>query len=150
MPIVQHATIIIERQLKAPPARVFAAWSSQTAKRSWFAEGEGWKVLTFELDFREGGTETSRFAAPDGVEHANETVFHDIVANERIIFAYSMLMNGVRHSVSLATIDVRPDGAGTRLIFTEQGAFFEGGDGPKMREMGWNELLNALAKHLGE
>lgn len=150
MPIAQHATIIIERPLNASPARVFAAWSSQTAKRSWFAEGAGWKVLSFELDFREGGTETSRFASPDGVEHANETVFHDIVANERIIFSYAMLMNGVRHSVSLATIDVRPDGAGARLVFTEQGAFFDGDDGPKMREMGWTELLNALAKYLGE
>jgi hypothetical protein len=38
--------------------------------------------------------------------------------------------------------------SGTDLIFTEQGAFFEGADGPQMREDGWRKLLEHLAKEL--
>jgi hypothetical protein len=37
---------------------------------------------------------------------------------------------------------------GTNLIFTEQGAYFEGSDGPKMRQDGWRLLLESLAKEL--
>jgi hypothetical protein len=33
---------------------------------------------------------------------------------------------------------------GTELILTHQGAFFEGADGPEMREEGWRKLLERL------
>ena len=32
------------------------------------------------------------------------------------------------------------------LVFTDQGAYFEGADGPKMREDGWRKMLEELAK----
>jgi hypothetical protein len=35
--------------------------------------------------------------------------------------------------------------SGTKLVFTDQGAFFEGSDGPKMREEGWSHILDGLA-----
>jgi len=41
-----------------------------------------------------------------------------------------------------------PTERGTDLIFTDQGAYFEGADGPKMREEGWSKLLDGLAKEL--
>ena len=51
------------------------------------------------------------------------------------------------------TVDVViADGAGTRLIYTEQGAFF-GGDPRReiaMREHGCGEMLGKLARELGE
>jgi uncharacterized protein YndB with AHSA1/START domain len=37
---------------------------------------------------------------------------------------------------------------GTLLLFTEQGAFFEGADGPKIREDGWRQLFEQLASEL--
>jgi hypothetical protein len=39
-----------------------------------------------------------------------------------------------------------PSEAGTDLIFTHQGAFFEGADGPEMREAGWRKLLDRLTE----
>jgi hypothetical protein len=47
-------------------------------------------------------------------------------------------------SASLATVELLPAPTGTRLLFTYQGAFFEGGDGPQMREAGWHKLLEKL------
>jgi len=43
-----------------------------------------------------------------------------------------------------------PAGSGTDLVFTHQGAYFEGADGPEMRKGGWESLLNKLVKELGE
>ncbi len=46
------------------------------------------------------------------------------------------------------TIDLVPTEKGTDLICTHQGAFFEGADGPKMREAGWRTLLDKLTAEL--
>ncbi len=152
-----HATFIVERTYSASPQRIFAAWSDPVAKRAWFVEGEGWEIESYAVDFREGGTETSRFRFLKGEEtfgektfFGNNTVFNEIVPNERIVFTYSMDRNGVRFSVSLASVELKHAAGGTRLIFTEAGAFFDGADGPKMREAGWNELLQKLDDHLVE
>jgi len=37
---------------------------------------------------------------------------------------------------------------GTRLVFTEQGAFLDGRDQPAGREQGWHGLLDALGAEL--
>ena len=41
-----------------------------------------------------------------------------------------MHLDDTRISVSLATVELKPAGKGTRLIFTEQGAFLDGYDDP--------------------
>ena len=109
MTTTSHGSFNIERRYNAAPERVFAAWSDPKAKRAWFAEGEGWDIKSYELDFREGGTETSKFRFLKGEEtfgeetwFGNDTVFNEIIANTRIIFTYSMDRNGARFSVSLA------------------------------------------------
>ena len=48
-------------------------------------------------------------------------------------------------SSSHATVELLP---GTDLVFNEQAAFFEGADGPQLREEGWRKLLEHLAKEL--
>ena len=147
-----HGSFVIERRYAHTPARVFAAWSDPRAKRSWFAEGEGWEIQSYELDFREGGAERSKFRFTKGdaeTWYGNDTVFDEIVPNERIIFTYSMDRDGARFSVSLASVELSAAGAGTRMVFTEHAAFFEGGDGAVMREAGWRELLGKLDDYLG-
>ncbi len=59
-----------------------------------------------------------------------------------------MSLGDRRISSSQATAEFIPDNQGTKLIFTEQAAFFEGADGPKMREDGWRQLLGQLAKEI--
>lgn len=157
MTITTHASFVIERRYDASPQRVYAAWSDPAAKRQWFVEGEGWEIQSYELDFREGGTEKSRFRHLKGEEifaekavFGNATVFNAIVPNERIIFTYSMDRNGVRFSVSLAGAELSAAETGTRMIFTEHATFFEGGDGALMREAGWRELLDKLDQYLSK
>lgn len=146
---VTHATFTIERTYDAPPARVFAALSDPAAKRRWFAEGEGFNVHSYELDFRVGGHETTRFDYQGGAPMRYDCVIQDIVPERRIIQAYSMMIGDDRISASLATTELEPAGSGTRLVFTEQGAYLDGfGDGPEGREHGSRELLEALAREI--
>jgi len=97
------------------------------------------------MDFRVGGSESAQFRAKSGAIFANQTTYQDIVTDRRIVFAYTMAMGDKRISASLSTFEFVQAEKGTKLIFTEQAAFFEGSDGPKMREEGWRQLLEQLA-----
>ncbi len=145
---VVHSTFSIERAYPASPARVFAAFAHQGTKRRWFAEGEGWEVEEFTMDFRVGGREVSRFRFEGGGPMGNETVYLDIIPDRRIVLAYTMLAGDRRTSVSLATVEIAPSGGGARLVYTEQAAFFDGTDRPGGREEGCRELLERLAEEL--
>jgi uncharacterized protein YndB with AHSA1/START domain len=160
---VVHATFVIEHTFAAAPARVFAAFANPETKRRWFAEGERPKVREFSSDFRVGGREFARFefpgvagdppgAPPAGSEMRNDTTFLDLIQDRRIVFAYSMSVGDKPFSASLATFVIEPSGhpAGTRskVTFTWQGAFLDGGDGAVMREAGWRSLLASLEKEL--
>jgi uncharacterized protein YndB with AHSA1/START domain len=154
---VVHSTFAIERSYAAPPARVFAAFADPALKRRWFVEGKGVAAEEYSADFRVGGYEKSRFtfaggppgAPPPGTRMGNDTVYLDIVPNRRIVFAYTMLVGDRRMSTSLATVELSASGhGGTRILFTEQAAFFDKADGAQLREGGWRELLSRIEKAL--
>jgi uncharacterized protein YndB with AHSA1/START domain len=141
---VEHATFVVERSYDAPPERVFAAWADAAAKARWFGSSED----RFELDFCVGGRELLQGTDPDGNNYTFEALYQDIVAGQRIVYTYDMLLAKTRISVSVATVEFRPDGVGTRLVFTEQGAFLDGHDTPARREHGMGSLLDELDAEL--
>ena len=71
--------------------------------------------------------------------------YEDIAESKRIVFCQTLDRDGLRISVALITAEFVAQGAGCRLVFTHQAAFFEGSDGPQMREHGWRYLLDAVA-----
>lgn len=146
---VTHSTFTIERHYGASPQRVFRAFSHPKAKRRWFAEGEGWTVERYELDFKIGGYEGGSFRFGDGPPIRNDTWYQDIVPDQRIICAYTMTIGDNRISASLATTEFKPADKGTLLVYTEQGAFLDGHDNVAQREAGMKELLSMLEKEVG-
>ena len=144
----QHDTFTIARRYPAAPARVFAAFADPVTKARWFGCVEGWEVAEHTLDFRVGGREVWRGGPPGGTQHRNDTVYHDIVPNERMVWSYTMSLDDTRISVSLATVELARDGSGTRLTFTEQGVFLDDYDGARERERGTQQLLDSLERAL--
>jgi uncharacterized protein YndB with AHSA1/START domain len=150
---VIHSTFVIERSYPATPERVFAAFADPTKKRRWSFESDHSEVQHYEMDFRVGGEERARLLFKEGTPIqgmviTNEGRCLDIVPNRRIVLAYGMTLGDKRITASLATIEFLPTEKGTDLIFTHQGAYFEGADGPQMREGGWQKLLERLAIEL--
>ncbi len=145
---VAHATFTVERIYPHSPARVFHALSDEATARRWRAEGDGWQINEFKIDFRVGGGEVSRFSYQGGPEIRLDAQYHEIVPDERIVFAFRMAMGATPLSVSLTTIELFAENKGTRLIHTEQGAFFGEGEAVQGREEGTRELLEKLAEEL--
>ena len=90
---VTHATFTLERTYPVPPAEVFAAWSDPAAKAAWFAGPDA----GHRLDFRIGGHESCQGRAPGGDPLTFESVYRDIVPDERIVYS-STLSAGERLS----------------------------------------------------
>lgn len=173
---VIHDTFVIERIFKAPPAKVFRAFSDPAEKWKWFGRPpEGWRPEVQTMDFRVGGKEISDGGPVGGPTILYEAVFHDIVPDERIITSYVMwvapqdanqalweryaatgdpgareqlILQGRRISVSQATVEVLPVEGGTRLILTEQGAYFDGPEAATGRQQGFADMVDALGRSL--
>jgi uncharacterized protein YndB with AHSA1/START domain len=139
---VVHATFVVERTYDALPARVFAAFADPAAKAVWFGGSD------HEIDFRVGGKEVNRGGPEGGPTFVFAATYRDIVPDNRIVYEYDMYAGDDRISVSLATVELRPTGRGTRLVFTEQAAFLDGLDTPEQREKGTGDLLDALGATL--
>lgn len=147
-----NETFRIERTYSAPPAAVFAAFSSAEAKSVWGDTGElepvEGEVSVF--DFRPGGHE--RFAVKiDGIPFVYDATYYDIVPDRRIVYAYEMYTGGRRISVTVTTIEFLERDGSTLLTFTEQGAYLDGIDGaeaPELRRGGTAEMLDGLGTYL--
>ena len=152
-PIIIHATGVIEKSYPKPVEQAFAAFSDPAKKRHCYAERAGNAAEIFQMDFRVGGAETLAYRlGPDtpfpGALISNNEIFQDIVPNGRIVTASSMSLDGRRFSASLVRFEFLATPQGCDLICTHQDAFFEGADGPELREKGWQDLLARLDKTL--
>ena len=152
-PTTIHSTFVLEHTYPVGPERVFAAFADHAKKRRWFLEGERARVQSFELNFRVGGSESASNLFPEGTPVAgltcsSETIYQNIVPNRRIVFTSTMSIQRNCISAALATVELLPSKRGTDLILTHQAAFFEGADGPAMREDGWRKLLDKLSAEI--
>ena len=81
-------SLTLKRRLKAPPAKVFAAWTDPEKVNRWFAPGEA-TTQRAESDARVGGRYRFVMRAPDGEEHDVSGVYRDVVANRKLVFTWA-------------------------------------------------------------
>ena len=140
---VKHATFIVERTYAASPERVYQAWADAGVKAKWYSKPE-------IFEFRVGGREYSSGGPPEGPIFTFDASYQELVPDRRIVYTYTLDAGETRVSVSITTVELIAVQDGTKLIFTEQGAFFDGHDTPEVREHGTGLMLDALGKMLAE
>lgn len=138
---VKHDTFSIERSYPASTGRVFASWADPALKAKWFPPSE-------EFDFRIGGREVVRGAEPGGPVYTSVFTFQEIAADRRIIYTATLDMGDKRISVSVITVEFKPEGAGTQLVYTEQCAFLDGLDSREAHLEGAYDFLDKLGLEL--
>jgi uncharacterized protein YndB with AHSA1/START domain len=149
----QHATIVIAREFEAPVPRVYKAWSDIDAKARWFVGPPGqWSLLKRTMDFRVGGKDHLSGKLPNGVSTIFDSVYHEIVPNERIVYSFDMHLDTRHITVSLSTVEFKKAGSGTRMIFTEQIVNLDDweDEGGEERKRGTSGQFDRLAEALKE
>ncbi len=112
----------IERFIDAPPRLVWEALTRPEHLKEWYMPKVWGRVAHTEMDVRPGGIFRIDIAVGDGPEMQNLGCFLDVVPMERLAWT-SMLFPGYRPAVFddipiTAIVTMRPDGSGTRYVFT--------------------------------
>ena len=109
-------SLTLTRRLRARPEKVYAAWTQAEQLVQWFGP-PNMKPATLkaELDVRSGGRYRISFTREDGEYFEAGGLYREVVPNERLVFTWAWHSTPERES--LVTIDIKPDAAGTLLIF---------------------------------
>jgi uncharacterized protein YndB with AHSA1/START domain len=146
---VEHDSWSVRRDYPHPPARVFAAWADPAVKVRWF-DLSGAADPDYSSDFRVGGAETFRTEPGVRPRYAYDGLYRDIVPGERIVLTYEVRTDGRRASVSVATVQFGPSADGTRLVYTELGAYLDALDDARSRRAGVESQVDRLATVIEE
>jgi uncharacterized protein YndB with AHSA1/START domain len=136
-------SLTIRRHLKAPPDKVFSAWTQPDKLSRWFGP-EGIEVIRSEIDLRIGGRWVIVGKSPDGEEHHVSGVYREVVENQRLVFTWAWRSTPERESI--VSIDIRPEGAGTTLTLTHEQFFDE--PARDRHQWGWTQTLDKLERAL--
>ncbi len=142
-----HDSFRLEREFPVAPAVLFAAFTDPAAKQKWFGPA-GQTVLERVMDVRPGGRERLHVRWSSGMQSCFDAVYFDVVPDRRLVYGYEMRLDGRKISVSLATVEIFAQDAGSRLVLTEQGSFLDGYQDGGARAHGTAKLLEALAASL--
>lgn len=114
-------SLTIKRRFRAPPAKVFAAWTDPQKMMRWMGPA-GVTRCEAENDLRVGGRYHIRMFMADD-EHNVGGVYREIVPNEKVVFTWAWQSTPERES--LVTVTIRPDDDGTIMTLLHEQFFDE-------------------------
>ena len=116
-------SLTVKRRLKAPPAKVFAAWTDPEKIKRWMGPGEI-VAQRVEVDARVGGRYRVEMHGPSGPAHNVSGIYREIIPNEKLVFTWSWdPAPGEEPHESLVTVLLKPDAGGTLLTLIHEHLF---------------------------
>jgi uncharacterized protein YndB with AHSA1/START domain len=132
------------RQIKASPAKVWAAITQPDLMIQWWGPDAG-PTLSVEADVRPGGRFSVVFRLLDGQEHNPTGIYREVVPEKKLVFTWDL--PGAPEPQSLVTFRLEPSAGGTELTLVHEHLPDE--EARKSHEAGWNGLLDKLPVFLG-
>lgn len=106
-------TLRTQRDLPYPPQQVFAAFTNAQQLATWWGPS-GFRNTFSTFEFETGGRWIFTMHGPNGQDYANESVFEQIVPNQRVV---------IRHVCQphfTLTIELAAIPSGTRLNWAQK------------------------------
>ena len=137
----------VRRLLKAPQAKVFAAFADRVLVVQWLRPSPEVKLTALEFDFRPGGAYRFAYDVPDGQRMVVGGTFRTIEVPSRIVFSWLIEPPDEHAGIdSEVTVLLVPRGASTEL--TIRHAKFGRADADLRHEQGWRGALELLEARL--
>src|SRR5215813_1352899 len=140
-PLAERPSLTLTRRFRAPPQKVWSAWTDPETLIAWFGTPKAKPgTLRAELDVRTGGRYRISFDHQSGEYFEVGGVYREVVPSQRLVFTWAWHSTAERES--LVTVSIKPDGAGSLMVFTHEQFFDEQArDG---HAKGWADLFVQL------
>lgn len=140
------STLKLKRLIKAPIARVFAAWTTPGDMMQWFGPGP-WKVTAAKLELRPGGPWRVRFHS-DAEDRDVEIygVYREVKPDTRLVFTWNSDNPQMNFGETLVTVDLTETGGSTDVCITHEG--FPAKPIEERHSLGWQNCCDNLEKLL--
>jgi uncharacterized protein YndB with AHSA1/START domain len=141
-------SLTIVRELDAPPALVFRAWTRPEMAARWWGP-KGFVTEKLEMDARTGGRYRHTMRSPEGTLHTKQGVYREVREPERLVLTYAWEDEAGRPKhLMLVTVTFEAAGDGTRL--TLHHSEFESTTARDLHHGGWSSCLDRFADYLAE
>ena len=137
------ASVTMVRNIKATPAKVYAALTDPALMLRWWGPDAG-PTLRAEADVRPGGRFSIVFRLMNGSEHNPTGVYREVVPGQKLVFTWEW--PGMPERESLVTFLLKPVGSGTELTLTHEQL---PDDARESHMQGWNGWFDQLTFFLG-
>ena len=114
-----NRSLVLERLLDAPVAKLWRCWTEPTLLKQWFCP-RPWSVASAELDVRAGGQSRIVMLSPEGNEFPNQGLYLEVVPERRILFtdAFTSAWEPSEKAFMVAEVRFEPEGEKTRYTAT--------------------------------
>jgi uncharacterized protein YndB with AHSA1/START domain len=112
-------TLNLRRQFKAPPNRVFRAFTDVAMLRQWWGP-RGFTTPEAELDARPGGKYRLHMRSPEGNIHVLSGTFREVSPPKKLVYTWIWEQGDMAGLETLVTIDFRAKDGGTELALTHE------------------------------
>jgi len=136
-------TVTLTRRIAASVDAVYAAWTTESGLRTWYAPVDGWVVGDATVDARVGGSYRVTFGpAPAGDAYIEQGTYTVVEPGARLVWNGTVTGDADgENDESHIEVTFTPDGDGTLLTVVEKGLSPDAAD---MHEQGWSEALDRL------
>ncbi len=111
--------LTLERTFKAPPERVFDAFTQAETLNRWFAPTDAYTCTTHECDPRPGGRYRIEMRHTGGNVHFVQGVYEQVTRPSRLVFSFAW-ENSPERGNSRVTVSFEASGTGTKLVLVQE------------------------------
>lgn len=134
-------TLRLSRTIRAPRARVFAAFTDPALLQRWWGP-PGFTLPEVAIYPRPGGRYRFKMVSPDGNVHWLGGVFREVVAPERLVYTWTWEQGDYGGRETVVTLTFLPSGNATEIRIVHEG--FPSAEAKDRHNAGWSGCLGRL------
>jgi uncharacterized protein YndB with AHSA1/START domain len=137
----------LTRLIKAPRARVYAAWTTPADIQKWLCSPTV-KMLEAKVDARIGGEYVFRMHKPEMGEMTRRGIYREVTPPSKLVFTWSGACGSAENEETLVTVDFVDKNGATEVTITHER--FLSQESCDQHNQGWTMCMDNMEKLLAQ